>query len=320
VRLLVVKGGIVSEKYMPTVKLISYLPNSSKIIAVASKATLTSKGYEGIEEKMDNEEISKWLIELIKRNHGSPLEHSLYTFEIVCSRVCSHQLVRHRHASFTQLSQRYSDNYLRMLVKRVGEQMGIPNFNPKPRSRSDYDYYVSLLSEYLEHKPKYAMFLDAVSEAYIIPPSVIKTKDDTFLEMLFRSTITYYKALSVGYKPEDARFLLPQAVKTRIIVSMNARELVEVFLPLRMCSRAQWEIRYVAWNIWKTLNNIQPELFSYVGPRCISIENRVSNNPCKLEEYLNGKCSFTIPRCPELVENRNIMSCLRVASKNPWEE
>jgi len=307
------------DKYMPRVKLVSYLPDSSRIIAVASKATLTSKDYEGIDSKMDDKEVSRWLVELVRRSHGSPLEHSLYVFEVVCSRVCSHQLVRHRHASFTQLSQRYSDSYLRMLVKHAAEYLGEPGFNPKPKSRSDYEYYAVILAKYLESRPSYDSLLEAVSEAYIIPPATVRGRDQGFLESLVEDTMEYYKALARGYTPEDARFLIPQAVKTRLVVSMNARELVEVFLPLRMCSRAQWEIRYVAWSMWRILNEIQPELFSYTGPRCVHIENRVRSNPCSLQGYLEGRCSFTISRCPELVDNTNIPACLRNASRNPWE-
>jgi len=308
-----------NEKYMPSVKLISHLANSSRIIAVASKATLSAKDYDGIDSKMDDGEVSKWLTELVKRGHGSPLEHSLYVFEVVCSRVCSHQLVRHRHASFTQLSQRYSDNYLRTLVKSAADKLGIADISPKPKSRSDHEQYASILLKYLESEPDYDNLLEVVSEAFIVPPHAVKAGDAKFLKMLIRSVSAYYEALASGYPPEDARFLLPQAVKTRLIVSMNARELFEVFLPLRMCSRAQWEIRYVAWSMWRMLNELQPELFGYVGPRCVIAENRIRAEPCRLLELLDGRCQFTLARCPELVNGANIPACLRTASKSPWE-
>jgi thymidylate synthase (FAD) len=81
------------------------------------KATLTPRDFNSIVGKMSRGDLDEWILELIVRGHGSPLEHSLYIYEVTCSRVCSHQLVRHRHASYTQLSQRYSDKYLRGLVE-----------------------------------------------------------------------------------------------------------------------------------------------------------------------------------------------------------
>lgn len=62
--------------------------------------------------------------------------------------------------------------------------------------------------------------------------------------------------------------MLPQAVKTRLLISMNARELLEVFIPLRTCARAQWEIRMVAWQMLSEVSRAEPLLFKYTGPLC----------------------------------------------------
>jgi len=307
-------------RYKPEVRILAYLDEAPQLIASAGKSTLTAKAVSDILGNIDIDEMKEWIMELIKRGHGSPLEHSLYVFEIVCSRVASHQLVRHRHASYTQLSQRYSDGYLKRLVKRAAEYSGLADLDlsGKPNSRSDYERYAGILKKFLEAKPSYTSLLEAVSEAYIIPPIAVRTEDRGFLEHLIESTAEYYSALARGFSREDARFLIPQAVKTRLVVSMNARELVEVFLPLRMCTRAQWEIRYIAWSMWKMLAEIQPEIFTYAGPRCVYMDNRVRVKPCTLSEYLEGRCDFEINRCPELVSRTGILACLINASVDPW--
>ncbi|MEM1825520.1 MAG: FAD-dependent thymidylate synthase [Desulfurococcaceae archaeon] len=300
----------------PFVKIITYLNNSSTLIASAGKSTITPKLVDSIISEMNLEDVNKWLKELIRKGHSSPFEHSLYVFEVTCSRVASHQIVRHRIASYTQLSQRYSDKYLRKLVYKISDVM---NIDLKNRGdKNNYEEYVRILSKFMNEELSFNKLLYVVSEAFIIPPLIISTKDIVFLKNLLNSVYNYYLLLSRGLSYEDARYILPQCVKTRLLITMNARELYENFLPLRMCSRAQWEIRYIAWIIWRHLVNIQPELFSYTGPRCINIDLKVSNKTCCLNEYLNRDCKFTIERCPESIVNENIVNCIKNASRDPW--
>jgi thymidylate synthase (FAD) len=302
----------------PQVRLIKYLEDSPRIIASAGKQTLSPKEFREIYNKMTEDKIEKWIMELVRRGHGSPLEHSLYFFEITCSRVASHQLIRHRIASYTQLSQRYNDKYLRKLVKRIANILGL-NIPEKPHTRGDYAVYYEVINRYLLDEHEFYELLSIVGEAFIIPPMIINRSDKGFLESLIRSIGEYYRLLSIGIPYEDSRFILPQSIKTKIVVSMNARELLENFLPLRMCSHAQWEIRYIAWQLWKQLVRIHPSIFKYAGPRCVLMENRIRPEPCSLSEYINSKCVFTITRCPELIPRRNILDCLRYASLDPWE-
>lgn len=290
-------------KYLPSVKILYYLGNTEKIITTAAKATLSPKDFTNIMENMRNEDIENWIQELIGRGHGSPLEHSIYVFEVTCSRVCSHQLVRHRHASYSQLSQRYSDKYLRGLINKACSILSC-------EYKESFEHYINVLTKLIESIDDFNTLLDITSETFIIPPTIINRKNNGFLKALLNSTIKYYEALLNNTPYEDARYILPQAIKTRIIVSMNARELIEVFLPLRMCSRAQWEIRLVAWNLWRQLIQIHPFLFQYTGPRCVFQENRTRHKPCKLIEYIEGKCCFTITRCPEKIPQEQIHECL----------
>ena len=295
------------HKHLPHVSLIAYLPSASRIVASASKLTLSPKDFTSIAESMDEAKAEEWIRELVRRGHGSPLEHSIYVFEVVCSRVCSHQLVRHRHASYSQLSQRYSDKYLRGMMAKIFEHV-----NGRPQEAGFKDY-ADVVERFLSKDLGFDELLDVVAEAFIVPPAVVRLRDREFLRSLVQGVEAYYRALASGVPYEDARYLLPQAVKTRLVVSMNARELLEVFIPLRTCARAQWEIRMVAWQMLSELNRVEPLIFKYAGPRCVISENRVRLNPCTLSEYLSGECSFTIERCPELVPREKIVNCLNKA-------
>lgn len=303
--------------YKPQVRLIKYIDNAPGIIASAGKLTISGKEFSDIIESMSNEKIEGWVKELIRRGHGSPLEHSLYIFEVICSRVTSHQIVRHRIASYTQLSQRFSDKYFRNLIERTA--LYVETTCPVIKKNTEtYKQYTLILEKLLASNPDFETLLDIVGEAFIIPPRIVMERNKLFLEKLVESVKLYYRLLAEGIKYEDARFILPQAVKTRLLVSMNARELIENFLPLRMCMHAQWEIRYIAWSLWRKLMRIHPQLFRYVGPRCILYDNRCRKNPCTTKQYLSGECKPSIERCPELVPCEGIIPCLHLASKDPW--
>ena len=303
----------------PSIHVLGYTDKAPTIIAGTAKLTLSSKPLNNILETIESGEVSKWLMELIRRGHGSPLEHGVYSFEITCSRVTSHQIVRHRIASYTQLSQRRGDKLLRDIVKQASLYLD-KAYPGKPRNRDTYYEYIEILRELLEIDPSWKDLLEIVCRGFIVPPKPYKEKNKDFLKKLISSLIDYYTALARGYHPEDARYLLPQAVKTRLYITMNARELIESFLPLRMCTHAQWEIRYIAWELWRQLSSIHPEIFMFTGPRCILYENRVRSEPCTLAEFIKGGKSFTIERCPELVSRDKIPMCLRSASRDPWGE
>ena len=131
-----------------------------------------------------------------KNNHMSVFEHASITFRISgISRACSHQLVRHRLASFCQKSQRYSK-------------------------------------------------VDTFGDWYVMPESIDDV--EAFKELMKTAARAYNFAIEkCGAKPEDARYLLPEATKTEIVMTMNARELFH-FLDMRESHSAQWEIRDLA--------------------------------------------------------------------------
>jgi thymidylate synthase (FAD) len=217
------------------VRLINYTKDPEKIVAQSARLCYSELSVEDLEKELTNESIIKLIKKIIKLGHYSVLEHATFTFAIEgISRVTSHQLVRHRLASFSQQSQRY--------VKINRE--GFPYIIPKSIAKD---------------KKLAKMFIDAIKELNGI----------------------YQLLLDHNIEAEDARYILPQAVTTKIIITANARELLHIF-KLRCCNRAQWEIREVAIKMLKEVEDIAPTIFENAGPPCIL-------GPCPEGELSCGK-------------------------------
>lgn len=105
---------------------------------------------------------------------------------------------------------------------------------------------------------------------YVIPESIEQNpKARDVFDAFMRGIDTLYTYLrSCGIPAEDARFILPNACETRMIVTMNARELLH-FFSLRCCKRAQWEIRAVADEMLRLCKEVAPEIFAKAGPGCV---------------------------------------------------
>ncbi|MEB3778732.1 MAG: FAD-dependent thymidylate synthase [Desulfurococcales archaeon] len=295
------------------VRLVSYSVDGERLVAASSKVSLSRKPVEDI-LYIDEEEVEEWIRETYKRQHFSPWEHSVYTYIVDgLSRVASHQLVRHRIASYTQQSHRYTEGYLRDMALEASRLTGIecPG-KPKGRSAEAYECYSKALSR-ASIELGVDELVSVAYRAYVPPPRIARRALYEYYKAIVEATAGYYRLLSLGVPKEDARFLIPHAVRTRVVVTMNARELVQSFLPLRMCTKAQWEIRHIAWSLWRELVKVHPRLFKWAGPSCVYRENTARQSPASLEDYLMGREKFTIPRCPELIENRAIPSCLRAA-------
>ena len=296
------------------VRLLEYTRGGERLVAAASKVSLSRKPVEQL-LGMDEGEVEAWILETFRRQHFSPWEHSVYTFAVEgLSRVASHQLVRHRVASYTQLSHRHSEGYLRDAALEACRALGLecpgrPGEDPGGR-HSAYLVYSDALRD-CGSKCRPRQVIHAASKAFVLP-QIEASSDfiDSTARFYLASASMYYLMLSEGVRREDARYVLPQALRTRIVVTMNARELVQVFLPLRMCSRAQWEIRHIAWLMWRELVRVHPRLFRWAGPSCVLRENTLRMRPASLEDYLEGREGFTQPRCPELVEREAIPACL----------
>jgi len=299
------------------VKLVRYTEDAPKLVAVASKVSLSKKPLENLLD-MRSEEVEVWVKETFRRQHFSPWEHASYTFIIDgLSRVASHQLVRHRHASYTQMSHRYTEGYLRALALEASKLSG-NNCPEKPASnkREAYACYSNAVTEASLVLYDSAELARLASIAFVPPVTLLRREEllERWARAVLATASSYYKLLSEGALREDARYVLADSVRTRIVVTMNARELVQVFLPLRMCTKAQWEIRYIAWRMWQELMKVHPQLFKWAGPSCVLRENTSRLEPAELQSFLEGTEKFTIPRCPELVENKAIPACLKVSA------
>lgn len=200
------------------VELIAYTPEPDIIAAVSAKLTHSKSDISKLMES-DKESLKKLLRAVIKMGHTSVVEHSYFTFAISgVSRALTHQLVRHRIASYSQQSQRY-----------VEQEM-----------------------------------------EYVTPPSILKNKKlkEKYDEMM-KKIWDFYNEAKESVPVEDARYILPNAASSKIIVSMNARSLLN-FFELRCCLHAQWEIRKLAWRMLHLVRKVAPVIFENAGPPCIT--------------------------------------------------
>lgn len=115
---------------------------------------------------------------------------------------------------------------------------------------------------------RYVKFKDRLE--YVFPPRI---KNDKKLAREFSNVIEYTKnfydtLIAAGVPAEDARYVLPQAATTKIVLTMNARELRH-FFSLRCCNRAQWEIREMACRMLQHSRKAAPLLFQNAGPDCV---------------------------------------------------
>jgi thymidylate synthase (FAD) len=162
-----------------------------------------------------NKPAAQFIAGLIQKGHESVIEHSSLTATVVCSRSCSHQIVRHRLCSYSQESQRYV-NY----------------------ANAGYE---------------------------IILPPEIELKDkalcSVYMSSLERSIEAYEEMIGSGIKPEDARYLLPNAFSTRIVMTANLRTWRHIFALRALNPHAQWEIRQCMEQLLSKAINYMPCCF-----------------------------------------------------------
>ena len=205
----------------PVVSLISKPENMLKTVYTACRTCYSADYPINIYNSTDDKEKMLKLIErVISSGHYSTIEHIQVSFAISnVSRACTHQLVRHRHMSFSQKSQRY--------VKEKGQ----------------FDF--------------------------IIPPTIEKNSElkQKFVDFMGQISAQYQEFVDAGIPAEDARFVLPNAAASSLVASLNLRELIHL-ANLRLCTRAQYEIRTMVKMMCDELIKEEPWLKPYLVPKC----------------------------------------------------
>lgn len=202
------------------VELIAWTPNPERTVAAAARLCYSPASAAEIARVMPPEKTRLFVEKLVEMGHQSPLEHVSFTFAIDgVSRALSHQLVRHRIASYSQKSQRY---------------------------------------------------VDEKEFTWIMPPSIEKNPAaKEIFEAQIESIRRCYAELCAAVPREDARYILPNACETKLVVTMNARSLLH-FFRVRCCRRAQWEIRRLAGMMLAEVRRVAPDLFKAAGPPCVT--------------------------------------------------
>ena len=242
------------------VKIIAHTLNPEETIACAGKLCYSKVGVNQIAEKQSEEDIDRFVNMLSSIGHESPLEHASFTFAVEgISRACSHQLVRHRMASYSQQSQRYVDlknTYEYITPPVISENNYINEIYNKAMEQA-FENYVKLSEEIL---------LSKIYD-YLVEKDEICNPDSKFMkDYMIQNHKKKYNSF-VKESIEDARYVLPNACETKIVFTMNGRSLLN-FLKHRECRRAQWEIRELASEMRKQLIEIAPSLFSRSGAEC----------------------------------------------------
>ncbi len=245
------------------VVLLSTTYDPQRVVASAAKLCYSSSNIEDLVEKQTDEKIKSFLEMLVEMGHESPIEHAVFTFGIEnVSRALLAQITRHRIASFSVQSQRYvkSDQFEYVTPPRISANPEALNlFNDfMEESQKTYNKLVKILTE------------DDLKASF----GTVDVSEDLYKK-------SEKKVL------EDARFVLPNAATTKMILTMNARSLYN-FFEHRCCNRAQWEIRDLAIKMLVICRKTAPDLFANAGPSCLT-------KPCT-----EGKMS-----CGKMIEVRN---------------
>ncbi|MFV0421235.1 FAD-dependent thymidylate synthase [Oleidesulfovibrio sp.] len=177
--------------------------------------------------EIEQQKQAGFVAQVLESGHASPVEHVSFTFAVEgVSRALTHQLVRHRLASYSQQSQRYVDgsNFDYILPPAIAR-------NPAARER-------------------FESFMEEIGSAYRDLKAILEESGRK------------------GTKAnEDARFVLPQAAESKIVLTMNCRTLLH-FFEERCCMRAQWEIRRMANMMLECCREVLPVIFATAGPKC----------------------------------------------------
>lgn len=227
------------------VTLIAHTPEPEKTVAAAAKLCYSPAGIDTVMENLTPEKTDSFLTMLGELGHESPIEHASFTFGIEgVSRSLLAQITRHRIASYSVQSQRY--------VKEASFEYVLP-----PQIEAEP-----------EAKAEFLRAMEAAQASYERIAAILAQKRKAeYLAAGMEEKAAARAAEKTAI--EDARFVLPNACDTKLMVTMNARSL-QNFFRHRCCSRAQWEIRELAKQMLELVLPVAPALFARSGPPCVS--------------------------------------------------
>lgn len=269
------------------VKLLSYTPNPEEVVASAAKLCYSPVGVNEIIEKLDNQNVENFIAKLASIKHLSPFEHVSFSFAVEgVSRTLTHQLVRHRIASYSQQSQRYvKETMFDFIVPpsiENNEKAKEIFIKEMENSQKAYDDIVrELMIDKIFDSEKYYDWYKEITKLETVEGhddwnvkniyyNLLKTtNNDKLNEYLDIFKSKFKKEYSAFEKEaiEDARYVFPNAAETKIVVTMNARSLMH-FFKLRCCNRAQWEIRALADEMLSQVIKVAPAIFNNSGAPC----------------------------------------------------
>jgi thymidylate synthase (FAD) len=256
---------------MLNVKILEHTPNPEQIVATAAKLCYSSSDVTSLFEKQTPQLIESFLKKLIDMGHMSPVEHVAFTFAIEgISRITEIQLVRHRLASYSIQSGRYVNrNNPEFVIPPAikASKVALERYNKvMEESMNAYnDLFLILMLTQLGFSDKDIEYLDTDKRIEIVAK----------LQETDKKLYGKYEKNAV----EDARYAHLQSLATRLIMTMNVRELFHFFRH-RCCTRAQWEIRTMAEEMLRQLKVIAPTLFKNAGPACLTSVCPEGNMTC----------------------------------------
>ncbi len=242
---------------MANVILLAHTPNPEHTVASAAKLCYSSSNISDLTENLTDEKAASFVEMLSEIGHESPIEHASFTFGIEgVSRSLLAQITRHRMASFSVKSQRY-------VREGAFEYVTPPEIAAEPEALALYEEIMA------EDQRRYDRLTEILKEKHI-KTFLAEGKDEkTAARMAEKKAI------------EDARFVLPNACETQMVMTMNARSLHNFFRH-RCCARAQWEIQDIANQMLALVSEVAPNLFKNAGPSCL-------NGPCPEGKMSCGK-------------------------------
>ena len=227
------------------VTLISCTPDPERTVASAARLCYSAASIDTVMEKMTDEKTASFVDMLAEIGHASPIEHAYFTFGIEgVSRSLLAQITRHRIASYSVQSQRY-------VAEHQFEYVLPPEIEAIPEAAEEYRRAMEADVQHYERLTE------------ILKAKHLKTYLDKGLDEKAAARAAEKQAI------EDARFVLPNACTTKMIMTMNARSLLN-FFEHRCCNRAQWEIRELAERMLALCVQKAPHIFKNAGPSCVS--------------------------------------------------